>query len=403
VYLCENFNVLPKTISITALASISPLGNTPKAIWKNYLSDNHCFTKKLLDHEPTFVATLDQNSKELVENLKQSDHKYKSLDKSVLYAMVASRQAIANAGWGLGANFGINIGSSRGATDLFEQYHQEYLTTGKAQTLASPTTTLGNISSWVSHDLQSSGPEISHSITCSTALHALLNGVAWLRAGMADKFLVGGSEAPLTDFTIAQMRALKIYSKENSKFPNRALDLEKTQNTLILGEGASVCCLEIGKKENALAYIEGIGYATEILEHNISISAEATCFQKSMQMALENTTLSDVDAIVMHAPGTIKGDLTEYKAIQKVFTSSVRPSVSGGKNLPLLTTNKWKIGHTFGASGILSIEMAIMMMQNNQFIGVPFGESQTQNRDIKKVLVNAVGFGGNAVSILLSL
>jgi 3-oxoacyl-(acyl-carrier-protein) synthase len=393
----KNYNVLPKIISITALASISPLGNNPKTIWDNYLSNNHCFTKELLDHEPIFVAILDQNSKELVENLKQSDHKYKSLDKSVLYAMVASRQAIANAGWGLGANFGINIGSSRGATDLFEQHHQEYLITGKAQTLASPTTTLGNISSWVSHDLQSSGPEISHSITCSTALHALLNGVAWLRAGMVDKFLVGGSEAPLTDFTIAQMRALKIYSKENSEFPNRALDLEKTQNTLILGEGASVCCLEIGKKENALAYIEGIGYATEILEHNISISAEAICFQKSMQMALKNNALSDVDAIVMHAPGTIKGDLTEYRAIQKIF----------GESLPLLTTNKWKIGHTFGASGILSIEMAVMMMQNNQFIGVPFYTNpirvQNPDRIIRKVLVNAVGFGGNAVSVLLSL
>jgi 3-oxoacyl-(acyl-carrier-protein) synthase len=62
------------------------------------------------------------------------------------------------------------------------------------------------------HDLQSSGPEISHSITCSTALHAVLNGIAWLKSGMVDKFFSGGSEAPLTDFTIAQMRALKIYS-----------------------------------------------------------------------------------------------------------------------------------------------------------------------------------------------
>jgi 3-oxoacyl-(acyl-carrier-protein) synthase len=61
------------------------------------------------------------------------------------------------------------------------------LDTGKAQTLAS-TTTLGNISSWVAHDLQSSGPEISHSITCSTALHAVLNGIAWLKSGMVDKF-----------------------------------------------------------------------------------------------------------------------------------------------------------------------------------------------------------------------
>lgn len=356
-----------------------------------------------MDHKNTLVAKLDENSNTIIEVLKQSDSKYKFLDKSVLYAMAASRIAIVNAGWTSKDVFGINIGSSRGATDLFEKHYRDYLEIGKAQTLTSPTTTLGNISSWVAHDLQSSGPEISHSITCSTALHALLNGVAWLRSGMTDKFLVGGSEAPLTDFTIAQMRALKIYSNSNEAFPNRAFDLEKKQNTLILGEGAAVCCLEIGKKEKALAFIEGIGYATEILEHNISISAEATCFQKSMKMALQNTNLSDVDVIVMHAPGTKAGDLTEYKAIQKVFTSSVRPSVSGGSDLPMLTTNKWKIGHTFGASGILSVEMAILMMQHQEFIGVPFVESQKNRKQIRKVLVNAVGFGGNAVSILLSL
>jgi 3-oxoacyl-(acyl-carrier-protein) synthase len=386
-------NILSQTISITAITSISPLGNSAESIWKNYLSDNTCFSEQYLDHKNTVVAALDAISQEEVESLRQSDIKYKSLDKSVLYAMVACRKAMVNAGWTRGDGFGINIGSSRGATDLFEKHFQEYLETGKDQTLASPTTTLGNISSWVAHDLQTAGPEISHSITCSTALHSVLNGVAWLRAGMADKFLVGGSEAPLTDFTIGQMRALKIYSKSEEKYPNRALDLDKKQSTMILGEGAGVCCLEIGKKDNAIAFIEGVGYATEILEHNISISAEATCFQKSMKMALQNTSITDVDAIVMHAPGTIKGDLTEHVAIQKVF----------GKNLPLLTTNKWKIGHTFGASGILSMEMAILMMQHNQFIGVPFVEAQQQTKPIKKVLVNAVGFGGNAVSVLLSL
>jgi 3-oxoacyl-(acyl-carrier-protein) synthase len=392
---------LSQIISITALASISPLGNDPKEIWKNYQNNNHYFTSHFLDHKKTLVAKLDDSSNAIVEALKQSDIKYKSLDKSVLYAMVASRKAVENAGWSSKDAFGINIGSSRGATDLFEKHFQEYLKTGKAQTLASPTTTLGNISSWVAHDLQSTGPEISHSITCSTALHALLNGVAWLRAGMADKFLVGGSEAPLTDFTVGQMRALKIYSNSEDTYPNRALDLAKTQNGMILGEGAAVCCLEIGKKENALAFVEGIGYATEILEHNISISAEAICFQKSMKMALENTDPAEVDAIVMHAPGTKAGDLTEYKAIQKVF----------GTDMPMLTTNKWKIGHTFGASGILSVEMAILMMQHNAFIGVPFLDSnlfnpfrvQNSERVIKKVLVNAVGFGGNAVSVLLSL
>jgi len=382
---------LPQTISITAISSVSPLGSDPNVIWENYLNEKHLFSENDFGSQKNLGASLPTDLKLAIEALKKSDSKYKSLDDSVLFAIVASREALKKANWKPSDSFGINIGSSRGATALFEKHFGDYLETGKAATLSSPTTTLGNISSWIAHDLQNNGPEISHSITCSTALHAVLNGVAWLRSGMADKFLVGGSEAPLTPFTIAQMQALKIYSKGETEFPCRALDLEKKQNSMILGEGASVCCLEIGRKENALAYVSGLGYATELLEHNISISAEADCFQKSMKMALQDCSLSDVDVIVMHAPGTIKGDSTEFKAIQKVF----------GENLPLLTTNKWKIGHTFGASGMLNIEMAILMMQHNTFIGVPFSEIQQQTKSIKKVLVNAVGFGGNAVSILL--
>ena len=381
-------------ISITAFSSISPLGNNVDAVWEKYLDNEHCFTRQFLDQQETSVAALSEESKQIIAELRESDIKYKFLDSSVLFALAASREAVEQAGWNSDDVFGINIGSSRGATDLFEKHYKEYIDTGKAQTLASPTTTLGNISSWIAHDLQSVGPEISHSITCSTALHALLNGVAWLKSGMSDKFLVGGSEAPLNDFTIAQMRALKIYSRINQEeepWPNLAFDFDKTQNTMILGEGAAVCCLESGEKENAIAYVTGVGYATEILEHNISISAEATCFQKSMKMALKDVDLETVDAIVMHAPGTIKGDLTELRAIEKVF----------GAKLPLLTTNKWKIGHTFGSSGILSLELALLMIQHDTFIGVPFGTKQNQTKSIKKVLINAVGFGGNAVSVLI--
>ena len=367
------------------------MGNKPELIWAEYLKNTSLISEQKIGNQFVPVASIPEELKTMVLQLKISDSKYKNLDNSVIYGILASREAIKKAGWNENDIFGINIGSSRGATSLFEKYHQEFLETGKTPTLASPTSTLGNISSWVAHDLKSEGPEISHSITCSTALHALLNGVAWLKAGMIDKFLVGGSEAPLTPFTIAQMQALKIYAKTNEC---HALDLQKTKNTMVLGEGAAMACLVVGETVKALAYIEGIGYATDILEHSISISTEADCFQKSMKMALQNTNLEDIDAIVMHAPGTIKGDLSEYKAIQKIF----------GFKLPLLTSNKWKIGHTLGSSGMLSIELAIMMIQHNQFIGVPFYENiQNPERIIKKVLVNAVGFGGNAVSVLLSL
>jgi len=389
-------------IAITALTSISPLGNNPTDIWNNYLSDKTLISTKEFDGKSQFVVTIPSEIRNEITQLRKEAIKYKALDETVLLALLTSRKAIKNAGWQQGDDFGINIGSSRGATQLFEKHHKEFLETGKTATLTSPTTTLGNISSWVAHDLKSQGPEISHSITCSTALHAVLNAVAWLQSGLATKFLVGGSEAPLTAFTIAQMHSLKIYAKENQEFPCRAFDLDKTKNSMVLGEGAAMACLEVGQNKNALAYITGIGYATDELEHNISISEEAICFQKSMQMALSKTNYGEVDVIIMHAPGTLKGDISEYKAIQKIFTSSVCHSASVGDTLPMLTTNKWKIGHTFGASGMLSIEMALLMLQHQQFIGVPFAKNRGNRKEIRNILVNAVGFGGNAVSVLIS-
>lgn len=424
-------------ISITAIASISPLGTAMDEIWANYQKDTHFFSKKNFNGTEEWVAPLSDSVKNKIDQLKKEDTKYKNLDDSVLYGLYASRKAVAQAKWQSKDNFGINIGSSRGATTLFEKYHEEFLKDHRASTLSSPTTTLGNISSWVAHDLQTEGPEISHSITCSTALHALLNGVAWIQSGMADTFLVGGSEAPLTPFTIAQMKALKVYAryadtadesilsevdesirqiekdqkpaihkpeagkvelsgnpatKSKHFYPCQALNRSKKQNTMILGEGAAMACLEKGISENALAIIEGIGYATEPLRHNTSISTDAECFQRSMRMALGSTKPEEIDVIVMHAPGTIKGDASEYKAIEKVFCNKI----------PSLTTNKWKIGHTFGTSGMLSVELAILMLREQQFIKVPFVEYVSPPKRIDKIMVNAVGFGGNAVSVLLA-
>ncbi|MBR9913208.1 MAG: beta-ketoacyl synthase [Algicola sp.] len=387
--------LLKQPISITALASISPLGSISSDIWNHYNHHEHCFSSG----DEGLLAKIKPESRQDIDHLKNANLKYKSLDDSVLFAIYAARKAIKNAQWDASDNFGINIGSSRGATSLFENYHKQFLEQQSTETLTSPTTTLGNISSWVAHDLQTNGPEISHSITCSTALHAMLNGIAWIAAGMTDKFLVGGSEAPLTPFTIAQMKALKIYARpennlnklKDSPYPNQALNIHKKHNGMILGEGAAVACLEPGIKPSALAHISGIGYATELLEHGASLSANATCFQQSMRMALGDLSPDAIDIIVTHTPGTIKGDQAELNAIDKIFCNKT----------PALTTNKWKIGHSLGASGLFSVEMAILMLQHQKFIPVPYLKSVAP-KHIKYILINAVGFGGNAVSILLS-
>ena len=105
---------------------------------------------------------------------------------------------------------------------------------------------------------------------------------------------------------------------------------------------------------------------TEILEHNVSLSTEGTCFKTSMLNAMKNIDINDVDVIVTHTPGTIKGDQSELNAIKSIFNN----------NIPALTCNKWKIGHSLGTSGMLSLEMAILMLKNQQFLATPFAATR---------------------------
>jgi 3-oxoacyl-[acyl-carrier-protein] synthase II len=382
--------MLKQPVFINSIASISALGTSSGEIWNNYLHENSLFQKMDANQKHYWVSKFSEKENQLLDEIITSDSKYKHLDKSVVMAILVARKCLDNSQFS-DKNVGINFGSSRGATTLFEKHHSDFISDGFVSTFTSPSTTLGNISSWVSHDLHTNGPEFSHSITCSTGLHALLNGIAWLQSGMSNQFLVGASEAPLTPFTLSQLSALKVYSNEENALANRSLDFQKTTNTMVLGEAASCLSLSLSS-EHAIAKITGIGFATEVLSSSTSISSDATCFQKSMKMAIGSNDLEDIDAVLMHAPGTIQGDSTEFEAIKIIF----------GNHLPLLTSNKWKVGHTFATSGLLSVELAILMLQKQHFVSSPFYKNPNRKK-LNKIIVNAVGFGGNAVSVLVEL
>ena len=376
-------------VCIASLVTLSALGVKNEAIWHNYCQQKPLFS---LNHKQQHVSRLENTEKQAIKQLQASTKKYKKLDNTVLYALFTARKALQQSQWQT-SDFGINMSSSRGATTLFEKYHTDYKQHKKLSSLVSPNTTLGNISSWLAHDLNSQGFVISHSITCSSAFAAIANACAWIKAGMSDKFMVGASEAPLTDFTIAQMQALGIYAKNTQqKYPCRALDFNKTQNSMVLAEATGIACLQKQQNKQTLALITGIGYGTEILSHNTSLSTDAKCLQKSMQMALANTKPSNIDIIVTHTPGTLLGDAAEHQAIKNIF----------GKKIPALTCNKWQVGHALAASGMLSLQMALFMLQKQKFIATPFYKPHNTPQKITHILINSVGFGGNAVSLLIS-
>ncbi|MDB5263168.1 MAG: beta-ketoacyl-ACP reductase [Adhaeribacter sp.] len=381
---------------------MSPLGYTPATVAAAYQSGLPAFQNREFQGVITPVGALPEAAEILLAQLAREKKAYQSLDKSVLMAVYAARLAVAAAGWETEAEVAVNIGSSRGATGLYEQYLEEYLKEGQVSAQTSPVTTLGNISSWVANDLQTNGPVISHSVTCSTTLQAIANGFAWLKSGMATRFLAGGAEAPLTPFTIAQMKAIGIYSlNSRPPFPCRPLNAEK-ENTFVLGEGAAVFALEkitasaLNKKNPTNIILESVGFATEAIPSKTGISKEGLHFQKAIRSALQSAeNPAPIDLVILHAPGTVAGDAAEIRALQAVF---------GRESLPVLTSNKWLVGHSLGASAGLSLEYAVHLLQHQVPLPFPYAcflENKSEI-NITRILILAAGFGGNAAAVILS-
>lgn len=378
-------------IGITAWGAVSPLGNQREAIRDAYRRPDTFL--QLDDQTGDWMGQL-RNTPLPTGALYERNRFAEQIDRSVLLALLAADQFREQLVRHDDLITGINIGSSRGATGLWEQHYAQWQQEGAASLspLASPTTTLGNISSWLGAYLNIEGPSVSHSVTCSTALQAIANGVAWLESGRCQRFLAGGSEAPLTPFTLAQMKALRIYAApEAAVYPCRSLSNMPYPNSMVLGEGAAIFVLE-PDAEQPLAWISGIGFAQEVPATPTAVSARGEAIARAMRQALREHGQEQIDVIVCHAPGTRRGDAAERYAIEAVF----------GKRPPILTGNKWKIGHSLGASGGLSLEMALLMLQEQEVYPIPFLPATAIDRPIKSIMVNAMGFGGNAISVIIS-
>ena len=389
---------------ISGIHSISPLGATAEAVRAAYEAGRSVIKIVEIGGELVPVAPISLEGESALEALIKECPRYRELDRTVLLAIVAARGAFKASKLGEGSRLtGISVGSSRGATQLLEQSFSAFVRSGKVPTPTSPVTTLGNISSWVAQDLMVSGFTMSHSVTCSTGLHAIVNAVAWIKSGLCDHVIAGASEAALTPFTIAQMKALRIYSRDlKSPYPCRPLrsDAQEVQDGLVLGEGAALSVVE--SKESALkrgldasSFVElsGIGYAMEPIESATGITENGVGFERAMRQAIESSGSEEVDCVIAHAPGTAKGDRAEIEAIGRTFTTQT----------PAILSNKWITGHTFAAAGMINLELASLLLSGMAAPKLPYSTSvnNTVTQPIRRVMINAAGFGGNAVSLIL--
>jgi 3-oxoacyl-[acyl-carrier-protein] synthase-1 len=240
------------------------------------------------------------------------------------------------------------------------------------------------------------------STACSSATNAMITGANMLRCGMADIVVVGGSEC-LTLFHLNGFNTLMILDHE----PCRPFD--KDRAGLNLGEGAAYLVMETAASASKrgvkpMCRLSGYGNACDAF-HQTASSPEGEGAWLAMQEALRMAGLQpgEIQYVNAHGTGTPNNDESESHALRRIF----------GEDLPPVSSTKSFTGHTTSASG--SIEAVICMLAlEHQFMPpqinwhtpmddgiVPVTDS-TPKQEIRHILSNAFGFGGNDSSLVIS-
>ena len=306
-------------------------------------------------------------------------------DRTALLALYAADSAVTMADWA-GREFSVLAGSSRGPTGNWESAHDIFQRSDAVPPRTSPTTTLGHPAFVLADHFGVSRFATGLSVTCSSGFHALLQGVALLRAGMAERVLVGGAEAPLTAFTLRQMAALRIVAAVPTDDLPPCRPLYSPATGMALGEGAGFLALST---EPGPFELTGLGFAREATPSATGITAAGEALLAAMRMATAAAGLPDFT--VAHAPGTRAGDAAELAAVKELYR--------GVGEDPVLTSYKWSTGHTLGASGPLGLVMALETLAQGKWYGLPYAPLRETPRALGSALINATGFGGNAVSV----
>jgi 3-oxoacyl-(acyl-carrier-protein) synthase len=219
---------------------------------------------------------------------------------------------------------------------------------------------------------------------------------------MAPAVLFGGSESCLTAYTVSQLQALRIYSASaNEYWPGQPLASDEGRdipNTVTLGEGAGTAVLERYSGTVRLGDLEllGLGWQLERIPSATGVSLDGQGFEAAMRMATAGLSDSEpIDAVIAHAPGSARGDEAEVTAIERVF----------GAGMPVYST-KHVTGHTYGASGMVSLQLAYWLLSGGKWPGFPYRvrvNSRAPEAQIRRILINTAGFGGNTISVVVGL
>jgi len=395
-------------VFITGIGIISSIGdNVPETLGsliegRSGIGENHSIDSVYKDIFP--VGEVRKSDQELASMLGISSTR--DFSRTSLLGMIAAQEAASDAGINVAGNArtGLISANSVGGMHRSERFYKDFLNDNSK----------GRLINIVHHECGDSTEKIADflgvrdfvstiSTACSSSANSMMTGARLIKAGKLDRVIAGGTDS-LTLFTINGFNSLMILDK------NKCRPFDDSRSGLNLGEGAGFVVLEsedMLMKSGKTPYCELSGYGNACdAYHQTASSPEGNGAYLAMKKALDMSGLkeTDIDYVNVHGTGTQNNDLSEGKAMLRLFNG----------NVPAFSSTKAFTGHTLGAAGGVEAVFSVLAIRENMLFPnlnfstaikelelIPVRQIQ-RNVKVNNVLSNSFGFGGNNSSLLFS-
>ena len=397
-----------RRVVITGMGVVTPCGIGVEKFWESIDTEKH--TVKIAGE----IKDKDFNPEDYM-----SSKDANRMDRFTQFAMVASDEAIADAGLDEAGidpyRIGVMVSSAAGGFKTFEKNHMAMIQKGptKGSPFTVPMLIVDMASGRVSMKHGYKGVNKAVVSACATGSHSIGDAFRTIQYGDADVMVAGGCEATITTLGIGAFTAARTLSKRNDEPEKASRPYDKDRDGFVMGEGAGVLVLEeyeLAKKRGAHIYAEIVGYGQSADAYDmVAPDPEGNGAIKSMELALADAGLKpeDIDYINPHGTSTGLGDVAESQAIAKIFGDKDQ-----NKNL-VVSSTKSMHGHMLGATGAVEGIVCVKAItdgkvpptinldnQDEHVANLDYVPHKARDKKVGAALSNSFGFGGHNATLV---
>jgi 3-oxoacyl-[acyl-carrier-protein] synthase II len=408
---------MSRRVVVTGLGAVTPVGNDAPSTWKAALAGESGIDFIRAFDASGFPVTIAAEVKDFDPTGLASPKELRRLDSNLLYALAASREAVADAALTNGsydaARVGIVYGSGIAGIKTITQQHCVLLERGPDR--VSPhffqNVLVDAASGQLAISLGYRGPNYATVSACATGSHAVGEAAELIRRDAADAMLAGGTEAGMDPLILAAFCAMRGLAAEDEHPPRASRPFDATRAGFVMGEGAATLVLEeleAARLRGAKIYAEVLAYGTSNdAYHMAAPDPEAVGVGEMMRSALELSGVAPerVGYINAHGTSTPLGDAAETKAIKDVFGDHAYAlAVSSTKSV---------MGHCFGAAGAIEAMMCVLAVRDGKLpptinyehpdpdCDLDYVPNEARETQVDVALSNAMGLGGHNACVLI--